>query len=65
MQQDFGAPACEGRNHASWRTVWEVLPNPLRDICLSLQGRNQIDLKPNGVNWTAFLAISRDVRSSI
>jgi len=32
------------------RIVWEALPNPLRDICLSLQGRNRIDLKPKGVN---------------
>lgn len=31
------------------RTVWEALPHSLRDICLSLRGRNRIDLKPRGI----------------
>ena len=31
------------------RTVWEALPHSLRDICLSLRGRNRVDLKPKGI----------------
>jgi glycosyltransferase involved in cell wall biosynthesis len=31
------------------RTLWEALPHSLRDICLSLRGRNRIDLKPGGI----------------
>src|SRR5262249_50811742 len=30
------------------RTLWEALPNSLRDICLSLRGRKRIDLNPKG-----------------
>src|SRR5262249_33955384 len=32
------------------RTVWESLPTSLRDICLSLRGRNRIDLKDQRVD---------------
>jgi glycosyltransferase involved in cell wall biosynthesis len=31
------------------RTVWESLPHSLREICLSLRGRNRIDLNPKGI----------------
>jgi glycosyltransferase involved in cell wall biosynthesis len=32
------------------RIVWEALPNSLRELCLTLRGRNRIALKPKGVN---------------
>lgn len=32
------------------RMIWEMLPSPLKELCLSLQGRNRILLNPNQAN---------------